>query len=51
MNMLRYFLFCVLTSACLGEKLPNFVFLVSEDNSIHYLKHYGAKFGAMPHLE
>ena len=32
-------------------KKPNFVFLVSEDNSIHYLKHYGAKFGRMPNVE
>ena len=32
-------------------KNPNIVFLVSEDNSIHYLKHYGAKFGSMPNVE
>ncbi|HAY74075.1 MAG TPA: sulfatase [Opitutae bacterium] len=32
-------------------KKPNVVFLVSEDNSVHYLKHYGAKFGSMPHVE
>ena len=32
-------------------KRPNIVFLVSEDNSIHYLKHYGAKFGRMPNVE
>lgn len=34
-----------------GAMRPNIVFLVSEDNSIHYLKHYGAKFGSMPNIE
>jgi uncharacterized sulfatase len=38
-------------SAFVWAKKPNFVFLVSEDNSIHYLKHYGAKFGSMPNVE
>ena len=34
----------------LGAKRPNFVFLVSEDNSIHYLKLYG--YGAStPNIE
>ena len=30
---------------------PNVLFLVSEDNSVHYLRHYGAAFGAMPNVE
>ena len=30
---------------------PNFMFLVSEDNSIHYLKLYGAKHGDTPNIE
>ena len=34
-----------------GAKRPNVVFLVSEDNSVHYLRHYGAEFGAMPNIE
>ena len=34
-----------------AAKRPNVVFLVSEDNSVHYLRHYGAEFGAMPNVE
>jgi uncharacterized sulfatase len=46
------FLFLLLISIGWADaKKPNFVFLVSEDNSIHYLKHYGAKFGRMPNVE
>ena len=30
---------------------PNFVFLVSEDNSIHYLRLYGAELGEAPNIE
>ncbi len=30
---------------------PNFVFLVSEDNSVHYLRLYGNPLGATPHIE
>lgn len=30
---------------------PNVVWVLSEDNSIHYLRHYGAPHGAMPHVE
>ena len=40
-----------LTGAILAAKRPNVVFLVSEDNSVHYLRHYGAEFGAMPNIE
>jgi uncharacterized sulfatase len=32
-----------------GER-PNVVFLVSEDNSVHYHKLYGAQFGSMPNV-
>ncbi len=32
-------------------KRPNFVFLVSEDNSIHYLRLYGARHGTTPHID
>ncbi len=31
-------------------KRPNFVFLVSEDNSLHYMKLYGAKHGETPSI-
>ena len=44
------FLLCIVTYS-FGAKRPNVVFLVSEDNSIHYLRHYGAEFGAMPNVE
>ena len=45
-----FFLSLIITGLIWAKK-PNFVFLVSEDNSIHYLKHYGAKFGSMPNVE
>ncbi|MEE2615561.1 MAG: sulfatase-like hydrolase/transferase [Verrucomicrobiota bacterium] len=32
-------------------KRPNFVFVVSEDNSIHYLRLYGNKLGITPNIE
>ena len=32
-------------------KRPNFVFIVSEDNSIHYLRLYGNKLGITPNIE
>ena len=38
-------------ASAFGAKRPNVVFLVSEDNSVHYLRHYGAEFGAMPVVE
>jgi uncharacterized sulfatase len=41
----------LILSSFVWAKKPNFVFLVSEDNSIHYLEHYGAKFGSMPNVE
>ena len=31
----------LLSGGAMAAKRPNFVFLVSEDNSIHYLKLYG----------
>ena len=48
---MRITLILLLAVSPLWSKRPNVVFLVSEDNSIHYLKHYGAKFGAMPNIE
>ena len=48
---MRITLILLLVVSPLWSKRPNAVFLVSEDNSIHYLKHYGAKFGAMPNIE
>ncbi len=39
------------TLATHAAKRPNVVFLVSEDNSVHYLRHYGAEFGSMPNIE
>ena len=43
--------FLLFTSLIHAAKRPNVVFLVSEDNSVHYLRHYGAEFGAMPVVE
>ena len=34
-----------------SAKRPNFVFVVSEDNSIHYLSLYGNKLGITPNIE
>ena len=51
MNLWSFFTLSFILSALVWAKKPNFVFLVSEDNSIHYLKHYGAKFGSMPNVE
>jgi arylsulfatase A-like enzyme len=51
MNLWPFFILSFILSALVWAKKPNFVFLVSEDNSIHYLKHYGAKFGSMPNVE
>ena len=48
---MRITLILLLVVSPLWSKRPNVVFLVSEDNSIHYLKHYGAKFGSMPNIE
>ena len=48
---MRFSILLLLVVSPLWSKRPNVVFLVSEDNSIHYLKHYGAKFGSMPNIE
>ena len=48
---MRFSILLLLAASPLWSKRPNVVFLVSEDNSIHYLKHYGAKFGSMPNIE
>ena len=50
MQYFSIFFLSLVISGFIWAKKPNFVFLVSEDNSIHYLKHYGAKFGSMPHV-
>jgi arylsulfatase A-like enzyme len=50
MHFYRFFLSLIITGFIWAKK-PNIVFLVSEDNSVHYLKHYGAKFGSMPNVE
>ena len=34
-----------------SAKKPNFVFIVSEDNSVHYLRLYGNKLGMTPNIE
>ena len=39
------------TAANTAANRPNFVFLVSEDNSIHYLRLYGARHGSTPHID
>ena len=51
MKYLSFLFFSTILCTIVSAKKPNFVFLVSEDNSIHYLKHYGAKFGSMPNVE
>ena len=54
MDKVRFLLLALLfavTASVFGAKRPNVVFLVSEDNSVHYLRHYGAPFGAMPAVE
>jgi len=48
---MRFSILLLLVVSPLWSKRPNVVFLVSEDNSIHYLKHYGAEFGSMPNIE
>ena len=48
---MRFSILLLLIVSPLLSKRPNVVFLVSEDNSIHYLKHYGAEFGSMPNIE
>jgi len=37
-------------TAAAGEK-PNFVFILSEDNSKHYMELYGSEYGATPTIE
>ena len=53
MSSLLRILACLLTAAIVqgADKRPNFLFLVSEDNSIHYLSLYGYKQGKTPHIE
>ena len=34
-----------------AKEKPNFVFILSEDNSKHYLRLYGAELGATPAIE
>lgn len=38
-------------SALTAADRPNVVWLVSEDNSVHYARLYGHELGAMPHIE
>ena len=40
-----------LANAAEPAKRPNFVFIVSEDNSIHYLRLYGHQLGVTPNIE
>jgi len=40
-----------LAKAAEPAKRPNFVFIVSEDNSVHYLRLYGHKLGVTPNIE
>ncbi|MCA9176277.1 MAG: sulfatase-like hydrolase/transferase [Planctomycetales bacterium] len=43
---------CLFTLGALSAaERPNVVWILSEDNSVHYLRHYGAPFGAMPVVE
>jgi arylsulfatase A-like enzyme len=55
MDMRPTFLLSLLLIALAGSSpaagRPNFVFLVSEDNSVHYLRLYGADLGVTPHIE
>ena len=52
--MLNRFLGYVLVSFCsfaCGADRPNFVWIVSEDNSIHYLKHFFPRGAETPNIE
>ncbi|MDP6337785.1 MAG: sulfatase-like hydrolase/transferase, partial [Verrucomicrobiota bacterium] len=40
-----------LAKAAEPAKRPNFVFILSEDNSVHYLRLYGNKLGITPNIE
>ena len=40
-----------LAEAAEPAKRPNFVFILSEDNSVHYLRLYGNKLGITPNIE
>ncbi len=40
-----------LVNAVETAKRPNFVFIVSEDNSVHYLRLYGNELGITPNIE
>ena len=51
MKKLLTFLLLPLTLLSAKPDRPNFMFLVSEDNSIHYLKLYGATHGNTPNIE
>ena len=50
-GLLAAFLLSGLANAVEPAKRPNFVFIVSEDNSIHYLRLYGNKLGITPNIE
>ncbi|MDP6502460.1 MAG: sulfatase-like hydrolase/transferase, partial [Planctomycetota bacterium] len=43
--------FALLLPLAHAEKKPNFVWILSEDNSIHYLRLYGYELGATPAIE
>jgi len=51
MKKLLTLLLLPLTFLAAKSDRPNFLFLVSEDNSIHYLKLYGAKHGHTPNID
>ncbi len=53
--ILRALILSALILPCLAgaeeAKKPNFLFILSEDNSMHFLRLYGDKAGATPHIE
>ena len=51
LGLLAAWLLPGLAQAAEPAKRPNFVFIVSEDNSVHYLRLYGNQLGITPNIE
>ncbi len=49
--LLAVYIVAGLAKAAEPAKRPNFVFIVSEDNSVHYLRLYGHRLGVTPNIE
>ena len=51
LGLLAAWLLPGMAKAAEAAKRPNFVFIVSEDNSVHYLRLYGNQLGITPNIE